>query len=126
MASYSSYKKVDGTSILSSTITDTKISSGALQNYCVLWVRGNIGNCSPGCCCLWTVPTGVRRLTFDVWGAGGNGAGACSCNRCQHYAGAQGGYYNSKTISVCPGWTYTICAGGVYPCNSIECSACDG
>jgi hypothetical protein len=127
MASYTSYKKVDaGSQILSGTVTDAKFNSGALRNYCVLWVYGSITNCSTGCCCLWTVPTGVRRVTFELWGAGGNGSGACSCGRCQHYAGAQGGYYNSKTISVCPTWQYTICAGGVYPCNSIECNACDG
>jgi hypothetical protein len=31
-----------------------------------------------------------------------------------------------KTIDVCPGWTYTICAGGVYPCCSFETTACAG
>jgi hypothetical protein len=126
MASYASYKKVDGSSVLTGTIADTKFNPNALRNYCVLWIYGDLGQCSPGCCCLWTVPTGVRRATFELWGAGGNGAGACSNGRCQHYAGAQGGYYNSKTISVCPGWQYTICAGGVYPCLSRECNACDG
>jgi len=44
----------------------------------------------------------------------------------QHYAGAQGGFYNAKMLTVCPGWQYTICAAGVHPCASIECYACDG
>ena len=52
--------------------------------------------CSPGCCCLWTVPDGVKRVTFELWGAGGNGNGHCSCNRCHHYQGAGGGFYSVK------------------------------
>jgi hypothetical protein len=126
MASYASYKKVTGDQISSTSIPDSKLVSTAFKNYTVQWIRGCLGVCTPGCCCLWTVPSGVRRVTFELWGAGGNGAGACSNGRCQHYAGAQGGYYNIKTISVQDGWTYTICAGGVYPCNSIECNGCEG
>ena len=126
MASYASYKKVVGDQILPTSIPDSKLEPTAFKNYTVKWIRGCLGVCSPGCCCLWTVPNGVRRVTFELWGAGGNGSGACSNGRCQHYAGAQGGYYNIKTISVQDGWTYTICAGGVYPCNSIECNGCEG
>ena len=126
MATYSSYKKVSGASLSPGSITDAKIASSAFKNYCVKWIRGCLGECSPGCCCLWTVPTGVRRVTFELWGAGGNGHGMCVNNRCQHYAGAQGGYYASKTISVNDGCQYTICAAGVHPCESVECYACHG
>ena len=41
----------------------------------------------------------MTRITWEIWGAGGNGHGACSCNRCQNWHGAGGGYYNTKTIS---------------------------
>ena len=82
--------------------------------------------CAPGCCCEWVVPTGVRRVFFELWGAGGNGNGACSCNRCHHYSGAGGGYYNSKMISTAEGCSYTVCAGGVYPCLSRNCTGCNG
>lgn len=126
MASYASYKKIVGDQVPSASIPDSKLVSTAFKNYTVQWIRGCLGVCTPGCCCLWTVPSGVKRVTFELWGAGGNGAGACSNGRCQHYAGAQGGYYNIKTISVQDGWQYTICAGGVYPCNSIECNGCRG
>ena len=61
-----------------------------------------------------------------MWGAGGSGHGACSCNRCQVYRGAQGGYYNTKTIDVSAGWTYTVCAGGVYRCCERDCVGCTG
>ena len=39
-------------------------------------------------CCYWQVPSGVTRITWEIWGAGGNGHGACSCNRCQNWHGA--------------------------------------
>ena len=126
MASYASYKKVSGESVVDGTVTDAKISSSAFKNYCVKWIRGCLGAETPGCCCLWTVPTGVRRVTFELWGAGGNGHGLCVNNRCQHFAGAQGGYYNSKTIQVADGCKYTVCAAGVHPCQSVECYACHG
>jgi hypothetical protein len=126
MASYSSYKKILTESIVAGSIPESKISSTALKNYTVQWIRGGLGAASGGCCCLWTVPSGVRRVTFELWGAGGNGSGACSNGRCQHWAGAQGGYYNSRTISVTPGWTYTVCAGGVFPCCQFDCVGCTG
>ena len=126
MASYSSYKKVSGASITDGTIPGTAFGSGVFDTWCVKWIYGTPNICSPGCCCLWTVPTGVRRLHFEIWGAGGNGHGACSSGRCQHFAGAQGGYYNSKMITTAVGCQYTICAAGVHPCTSVECQACDG
>lgn len=126
MATYSSYKKVAGDQINAGTVPGTKLASNALDTWNTRWFYGQPCALSSGCCCLWTVPAGVYRLFIEAWGAGGNGNGACSCNRCQHYAGAGGGYYNSKTISTCPGWTYTICAAGVFPCCSFECVACTG
>lgn len=127
MASYASYKRIQSsTQILDGTIPLSALESNSGPRMNVLYVYGSPGSCSSGCCCLWTVPAGVKRAKFELWGAGGNGNGACSCGRCQHYHGAQGGYYASKTISVNCGWTYTICAGGVYPCFSVECVACNG
>jgi hypothetical protein len=126
MATYASYKKIDGNSILTNAVPTAALNSTGLDTWTVKWIYGTASACTSGCCCLWTVPTNVRRATFEIWGAGGNGAGACSCGRCQVWYGAQGGYYNSKTINVCPTWTYTICAGGVYPCYSTECTGCKG
>ena len=28
-----------------------------------------------GCCCAWTVPTGVTWFAVEMWGGGGGGAG---------------------------------------------------
>jgi len=127
MASYSSYKKVSSENFTTqSQLTDQKFEASAGKTYGVFWVRGTSSALTAGCCCLWTVPTGVNSITIEAWGAGGNGNGACSCNRCHRYKGAQGGYYNTKTVSSTPGCQYTICAGGVYPCCSFECNGCQG
>ena len=126
MAQYSSYKKVSGATLPNGSVTPAKLAATGLDTWNVKWVYGNPVPCSTGCCCLWTVPTGVRRVTFEMWGAGGNGTGACSCNRCQTYVGAQGGYYNTKTVDTVAGCSYTVCAAGVYRCYSRECQGCCG
>lgn len=126
MASYSSYKKIDGTSIDDAAITDAKLAAGARRHFGVQWVFGDPGAMSGGCCCLWTVPTGVTRLRWEIWGAGGSGHGACSCDRCHHYKGAGGGQYNTVTVATVPGCQYTICAAGVFPCCRFECVGCFG
>jgi hypothetical protein len=126
MAQYSQYKKVSSDSFTNESVDNADFSTPLNSTYGVKWVYGSPGACSSGCCCLWTVPTGVKKLWIQAWGAGGNGAGSCSCNRCQNNFGAGGGTYNTKVIDTTPGWTYTICAGGVYPCYSRECTACNG
>ena len=126
MATYSSYKKISAEEIQDGTILDSNINDNALNTFGVKWIYGDPGACTSGCCCQWTVPAGVKKITWELWGAGGNGPGACSCNRCHHYQGAQGGTYNTKTITSTAGCQYTVCAGGVYPCYSRECTACNG
>lgn len=126
MATYASYKKIDGAQIDAGVLTDNQLENNTLNNFGVRWFYGVPCACSPGCCCLWTVPTGVCRMTIELWGAGGNGSGACSCSRCHHFQAASGGTYNTKTIGTRGGCTYTICAAGVYRCYSRECTACNG
>lgn len=126
MATYSSYKKLYSDQIVDGTLTDADFAPTTGKTAGVLWVAGALCACSTGCCCRWTVPTGVKRATFELWGAGGNGGGACSCNRCHRYKGAGGGYYNSKTVSTTAGCIYSLCAGGVYRCLGRECAGCNG
>ena len=126
MATYSSYRKITSENITDGSIVDSHFSPGDPAVYGVKWFFGQPCACSTGCCCLWTVPTRVKRLHIEMWGAGGGGHGSCSCNRCQHFKGAGGGYYNSKTITVSPGWTYTVCASGAGNCCRTECVGCNG
>ena len=126
MASYSSYRVITTNEIKSFSLVDDNFAYDAGKNFGVKWVYGSPGACTAGCCCAWTVPNFVKKVTFEIWGAGGNGHGSCNCNRCHHYQGAQGGSYNTKTITTSSGCTYTVCAGGVYRCYSRECTACNG
>lgn len=68
-----------------------------------------------GCCCLWTVPTGFTRVTFELWGAGGDGGGGCCCHSTA--IGSTGGSYAIKTIDTASGCQYRICAAGSGCCN---------
>lgn len=126
MASYESYKRITGNEIVSGTITDADINSSALATWSVKWFYGQPCALSSGCCCLWTVPSCVAKMHVEAWGSGGNGHGSCACSRCHHYAGAGGGYYNSKNVSTRGGCTYRVCAGGVYPCCERDCVGCTG
>ena len=126
MADYRAYRQIRADQLPDGVIDASKLQSGVAPRYCVKHIYGHPCYCTPGCCCAWTVPSGVERVTFELWGAGGNGNGACSCNRCQHFQGAAGGAYNTKTISTTAGCTYSVCAGGVYRCCSRECNGCNG
>lgn len=126
MANYRSYKKVTASQVPDGSITIEKLANGVGPSWCVKTFYGDPGVCTPGCCCNWTVPAGVAKLTWELWGAGGNGHGACSCRRCHHYRGAGGGSFTTKTIDTTPGCSYTVCAAGVYRCCSRECTGCYG
>ena len=126
MATYDSYKKIDGASIVNGTVPEDALGTDVRHRMCTKWITGDHCRCSAGCCCNWTVPGCTRKAFFELWGAGGNGSGNCSCSRCHHHKGAGGGAYNSKMVSTAPGCTYRVCAGGVYRCLSRECSACNG
>jgi len=137
MANYGTYKKITSDSLSSNVITGDKIAIGAASAYGVQWIFNNrgfacqqcamAGGCceqANGCCCLWTVPANVSKVTFEIWSGGGGGAGHTCCNCCSFAIGGAGGNYAAKTISVCPGWQYTVCAGGSWPCAySHTCTA---
>ena len=133
MATYGSYRKISQTMIPDSSIVQAKLQTGAANKSGILWVYSsrafacqecsNAGGCvcqACGRCCLFTVPTGVTKLTFEIWSGGGGGAGHTCCNCCSFSIGGAGGNYAIKTIAVSPGWTYTTCAGGSWPCSKAH------
>ena len=71
-----------------------------------------------GTCCCFIVPAGVTSALFEVWSAGGDGAGACCCQGPLYGAGP--GQYARRNISVTPGCWYTVCAAGS-GCRSCCC-----
>ena len=126
MANYRSYKKVTSSQIVDGAVDSNNFVNGVRDNWCVKWTYGNPCRCSAGCCCLFTMPSNTRNATFELWGAGGNGNGACSCNRCHHTKPPGGGAYTSKHVQTNAGCTYRMCAAGVYRCLSRECFGCNG
>lgn len=86
----------------------------------VFYVRNtSTGASNGGCCCLWTTPAGATSVTFEMYGAGGGGAGARCCERAGTMA--TGGSYALKTVATAEGCQYRICAGG-----STDCGGCCG
>lgn len=63
--------------------------------------------------CTWTVPEGVTRARFQIWGAGG-GSGAGHC--CGGSPFGASGAYASVIIPVTEGCVYCLCAGCAYCC----------
>lgn len=87
-----------------------------------------------GVCCLWTVPTGVYSVTFEIWGGGGGGGTkGTSCNCCDRGGPGAGGGYSKVTIPTTPGTQYTLCAGNAGVSTSgygslcgLCCNGCNG
>lgn len=65
-------------------------------------------NLTSGACCQWTVPAGVTRARFQIWGAGAGALSGCCCGGSIN---GTTGAYASVIIPVVPGCQYTLCAG---------------
>jgi len=78
-----------------------------------------VASAGSSACCLWTVPSGVTEVTFEIWGGGGAGGPKCCCY-CGASSGGSAGGYAIKTVATSAGQTYTLCAGG--PGEARYCS----
>jgi len=133
MATYASYKKVPGESIVDGSITSDDIAHGNGNNYGVQWIYNSRGMVCHACarqsgcceqangkCCYWCVPNGASTVTFEIWSGGGGAPGMTCCNCCSFSIGGAGGSYATKTISTSPGCQYSVCAGGSWPCGKAH------
>jgi len=84
--------------------------TGASQGFKVCDTNAQF-NC--GATCTWTVPAGVTRARFQLWGAGG-GSGSMFC--CGGSPFGATGAYASVIIPVTAGNSYTICSGCAFCC----------
>lgn len=137
MATYDSYKKINADQLQNNLFDEGSLEAGNGHDYGVVWVysaRGmqchscaNAGGCvcqACGRCCQWTVPSRASTATFEIWSGGGGGAGNTCCGCCTHALGGAGGNYAIRNISVTPGNTYSVCAGGAWRCSkSHTCTA---
>jgi hypothetical protein len=107
------------------TLVHTNISTGLNTSY---WSKipklvnptGTVLVCNTdatywrcGASCTWTVPAGVTKVQFELWGAGAGSGGSCCCGLNPY--GATGSFA-SIIIPAVAGCAYTVCAGCAYCC----------
>jgi len=68
--------------------------------------------------CTWTVPSGVTKARFQLWGAGGGANRGPCC--CAHTPFGSTGAYASVIIPVTAGWNYCMCTGCAYCCYAYS------
>jgi len=83
-------------------------SVGSINQFFVGALSPQVSENVGACCCLWTVPAGISNVTFEAYGAGGDGGGGCCCHSTA--IGSVGGNYAIKTVAVTPGDQFRICA----------------
>jgi hypothetical protein len=71
---------------------------------------GTVGS-GGGACCLFTVPSGISYVRFQMWGAGGNAGSGGLC--CGGSGFGSTGAYASVILPAFSGCQYTLCAGSV-------------
>ena len=111
--------KLDDTGLPSDTATST---TGGV--FCV-WdpVHNRCGSS-----CSWTVPAGISRVGFQLWGGGG-GSSSGSC--CGGHPGGSSGEFVSVVMNVTPGEVYVLCntctncclgaQGGIQTTGGMSC-----
>lgn len=109
-------------STLRDFITNTPPSSNYKQSQLAIWKTNNYDALNGGQCCCWVVPGATSWAIFEVWGGGGDGAGACCCMGT--YWGPSAGNYIKKRLAVTPGCFFTICAAGTGCCANTCCGQC--
>jgi len=106
------------------TLQSTLAPTGIGNVTSVFWIGSTQGTSNAastdGCCCLWTVPANIRSVTFEVWGAGGDGAGGCCCMSTA--VGSVSGSYAVTTVDTVPGRQFRICSAPSGCCTAT----CDG
>lgn len=63
--------------------------------------------------CTWTVPSGVSRVQFQLWGPGGGTSNNCCCGGAPF---GPSGAYMVVQMDVSSGETYCLCSGCAYCC----------
>jgi len=70
-----------------------------------------------GAGCAWTVPAGVDRVQFQIWGPGGGTSTNCCCGGAPF---GPSGAYMIVQMDVTPGESFTLCSGCAYCCYAYQ------
>lgn len=84
---------------------------------CSVCIWNSQGYFRCGTNCNWCVPTGVTKLTMEMWGPGGGTSTNCCCGGSPF--GVNGSYIALK-FDVTPGECLCICAGCAYCCYAFQ------
>ena len=110
---------------LSSLLSELSASTGGSPTFFRVYNTSYNSVSNGGCCCLWTVPSGVLSVTFELYGGGASGNDGCCCNY-QNYGGANG-TIAKVTLDTVAGCQYQICAAGSNACAyEISNTGCNG
>lgn len=75
--------------------------------------------------CDWTIPAGVKKVKFEMWGGGGAAASfANACDCCTISSPGGGGGYAAGYFDVEEGEVYSVCAGNAGVAYNSNC--CNG
>ena len=129
MADYQTYKKIDADdAVLDGTVGPGKVTGVSTGITCRSYYYNCCHNnpCNGGCCYLWTVPTGVTSIQFEIVSGGGSGGPARCCGGGPGMGGGGGGYATKMQYANCAHFTagstqYTICAGATSRCSENGC-----
>lgn len=132
MADYQSYKKIQGDqALVANSVGPGQVVGLSTGIVCRSFYYNCCNNCpcNGGCCYLWTVPSGVTSIQFEIISGGGSGAPSRCCNNSSGIGGGGGGYATKMQYANCghftPGATqFTICAGSSSRCSENGC--CNG
>lgn len=70
-----------------------------------------------GASCTWTVPVGVTRARFQLWGPGGGTSQNCCCGGAPF---GPSGAWTTVQLDVTAGDSYTLCAGCAVCCCATQ------
>lgn len=105
-----------------SLISPVAFKSYLPRQLAIMGGREGVGVTSGNACCCWIVPSGVTWATFEMYGSGGDGPGACCC------AGpgqsASNGIYSVKTVSTTGNAYFNICVGMSGCCTQSMIGTC--
>lgn len=81
------------------------------------------GSFTGNACCLWTVPAGVTKARFEIWGPGSSGGSGGNC--CGFTPWGTSGSFLAFTLNVTAGCQYTLCAANSNCSLCMYCCGCN-
>lgn len=105
-----------------SLIVPPIFASYSPKQLAIIGGREGVGATTGNACCCWIVPSGTTWATFEMYGSGGDGSGACCCMGPSSSGGT--GHYVVKTVQTSGIAYFNICVGMSGCCNTPMAGTC--